>query len=1182
MAGLIVDNQNEIIGYTIVDVDTNEIGNYPVNKLTAVLKVGHTIENLELKRGKLQIAKGLDASKFPVRCTNEQGKLQLIRNQYAIIIIGRLNNTKIAIITSDAKAYEINYEKLVKLVVTKGVVLVNAKLKIDNQCVTIIPDKNKFILDDDRYPVNGIIHNEKPQQPNKNIINKKDTKENIVPHIKDIKCQMEQWFKIVKNEDGSYTLAGFREDLSNLENFGQILIIPEGIEFIDDHAFDRNNTLKTVYIQKTVKRIGEFSFRGQSISEVIVEDGLKIIGSNAFNGSKLNSINIPKSVTYIGMQQFKGTSIEKLYIQGKLMNIGEQAFAYCDKLQSLVLDTPQCTIKQGAFSLQGLRTVVIMQAKVIESWAFNHCNWLKEFQTRGPVGQIKQSALNHCILVEKLDFCDGLKALQTALLGPISVQTDPFDIEYRLNNPSGKPNIDRTTGVDLNKLERHLFLPDSLEKLLDYKHKKRGATEYRWHFNGYKVHVNKTCNVYTAILELQSNVWSVGNIRIISDQNDQSEDNNAKRFAKKTRIIGKSAIQLYLDMYTEANKQVLDQIETANQIGKTLRYELDKLETNNFYSDYKLNTVDLDRLMIQSAQFLHAEAAMEIENYSYGQYSQASYNSWIGIKLINLLQKTQRDAKDVVNILLNSNIEGIKNTVKSALIKYSFKYENSIINLIEIELSNRLMPNSVYMYIVLEGRNKLLFQRITDFKIEHIPKESTYPLKDTLTERLRAGDIIQIKNEFISKGSSKLFGVCLADNPFEYVLKAANELYSILKHKQIRFIHGKQIYMYMPENGLVIKPDIRQTYNGQPIFNKLKDNTTIIIKDIDLCSQQDISKSSNKSAQVLKSFEAFKDFVYSDTYIPKQIPCKAAEIAQMEHEYLQKLQKVRLCDLQCEQITKLMDQEFMEAVDPNDAIKLIRDFEIPRDKIIHRAGDSWKLTEVWINKQQRFNKITLQKPVMFYQLQVGSKKIQCIYILEIDGKMYYRKSQYRSNEIASFIYKIVQFSDVQNAKTRLKRLTDQYINEYLFGTYTDGTKRLKLHEIEPIALGRYELQCGKGTKIRVHINPFNCCAYLVVACKFEYPITILPLKQVEDGLELIKDARNNRENELLDKLCKLQRKVTAPYTDKIEQTPLTELIIKRDQNRTNYENAFKVDQSIFKHIGTCNSNQIYDIQKYIN
>lgn len=94
MAGLIVDNQNKIIGYTIVDVDTNEIGNYPVNKLTAVLKAGHTIENLELKRGRLQIAKGLDASKFPVRCTNEQGKLQLIRNQYAIIIIGRLNNTK--------------------------------------------------------------------------------------------------------------------------------------------------------------------------------------------------------------------------------------------------------------------------------------------------------------------------------------------------------------------------------------------------------------------------------------------------------------------------------------------------------------------------------------------------------------------------------------------------------------------------------------------------------------------------------------------------------------------------------------------------------------------------------------------------------------------------------------------------------------------------------------------------------------------------------------------------------------------------------------------------------------------------------------------------------------------------------------------------------------------------------
>ncbi len=100
--------------------------------------------------------------------------------------------------------------------------------------------------------------------------------------------------------------------------------------YIDDHAFDYCETLKTVTLGENVTYIGNYAF------------------NQCYN---LTSISIPGRVTGIGQRAFyECTSLEELTIEEGVTRIGELAFCNCEKLTELTLPASITRIDKAAFN----------------------------------------------------------------------------------------------------------------------------------------------------------------------------------------------------------------------------------------------------------------------------------------------------------------------------------------------------------------------------------------------------------------------------------------------------------------------------------------------------------------------------------------------------------------------------------------------------------------------------------------------------------------------------------------------------------------------------------------------------------------------------------------------------------------------------------------------------------------
>lgn len=104
--------------------------------------------------------------------------------------------------------------------------------------------------------------------------------------------------------DNAVYIKGYLGNESNL-------VIPEKIEekwviSISDEAFNKNNTIESVYIPDSVKYIGEYAFnRCENLKEVHLSSKLEKIYDAAFaRCTSLTEIEIPESVTYLGRSLF--------------------------------------------------------------------------------------------------------------------------------------------------------------------------------------------------------------------------------------------------------------------------------------------------------------------------------------------------------------------------------------------------------------------------------------------------------------------------------------------------------------------------------------------------------------------------------------------------------------------------------------------------------------------------------------------------------------------------------------------------------------------------------------------------------------------------------------------------------------------------------------------------------------
>lgn len=89
-----------------------------------------------------------------------------------------------------------------------------------------------------------------------------------------------------------------------------------------------------------------------------VPDGVETIAAGAFQGLRgLTDIQLPDSLTAIGDQAFMNTSLRAVRFGKQVCSIGERAFAYCEKLSSVLFSEGVETI--GAAAFQGCPLVTL-------------------------------------------------------------------------------------------------------------------------------------------------------------------------------------------------------------------------------------------------------------------------------------------------------------------------------------------------------------------------------------------------------------------------------------------------------------------------------------------------------------------------------------------------------------------------------------------------------------------------------------------------------------------------------------------------------------------------------------------------------------------------------------------------------------------------------------------------------
>lgn len=200
--------------------------------------------------------------------------------------------------------------------------------------------------------------------------------------------------------DGEVTITG---------NDGTLVGDIEIPEYIDEYpvtaiggsAFAKLKNVNKVTVPKNVKVIGNSSFMHSEITEIVLPEGLETIEDRAFYYSRtLARVNIPSSVTKIGGGAFQGCGdLEGITIPDGLTVLNSGVFWQCQKLTEVVIPDSVELIKTRAFKGCISLTSVTIPDNVycIEDWAFQDCTGLTEVTIPTSITTIADAVFDGCI-----------------------------------------------------------------------------------------------------------------------------------------------------------------------------------------------------------------------------------------------------------------------------------------------------------------------------------------------------------------------------------------------------------------------------------------------------------------------------------------------------------------------------------------------------------------------------------------------------------------------------------------------------------------------------------------------------------------------------------------------------------------------------------------------------------------
>ena len=106
------------------------------------------------------------------------------------------------------------------------------------------------------------------------------------------------------------------------------VVIPEGVTYIDNYAFNGLETLTSVKLPSTLKTIYHNAFRMTGITEIKIPEGTTYIGKEAFNNCKnLKSVSLPSTMQSILTNAFsRCDSLEEITLPDNITYLASSSF----------------------------------------------------------------------------------------------------------------------------------------------------------------------------------------------------------------------------------------------------------------------------------------------------------------------------------------------------------------------------------------------------------------------------------------------------------------------------------------------------------------------------------------------------------------------------------------------------------------------------------------------------------------------------------------------------------------------------------------------------------------------------------------------------------------------------------------------------------------------------------------
>lgn len=192
------------------------------------------------------------------------------------------------------------------------------------------------------------------------------------------------------------------------------VILQEGVEqlgYNDIYSyrpFAGCKNLSSVQLPRTLKLIEELCFYGcQNLRSISLPEGLTKIGFSAFENTGLKSVVIPSTVTELLSGAFSGSDLEEVTVkcgeEGWGFAGGQEAFAYCEKLENVILNEKTNDISYRMFKgCTALKSITLPQGlKEIGSEAFSGCTSLAQVVIPSDVESVENRAFYGCTSLTK-------------------------------------------------------------------------------------------------------------------------------------------------------------------------------------------------------------------------------------------------------------------------------------------------------------------------------------------------------------------------------------------------------------------------------------------------------------------------------------------------------------------------------------------------------------------------------------------------------------------------------------------------------------------------------------------------------------------------------------------------------------------------------------------------------------